>query len=82
MQLSDGFDIGEVGILRKGWYFTRKCDGWETSATHRHNSRSCFKEYLMSWLTFRIGIGLFEDTPLLPEVRRKMLWYVESLDSE
>jgi hypothetical protein len=47
MQLSDGFNIGEVGILRKGWYFTRKCDGWETSATHRNNSRMCFKGYLL-----------------------------------
>jgi hypothetical protein len=32
MQPPDGIAIGEVGILRKGWYFTRKCDGWETSA--------------------------------------------------
>jgi hypothetical protein len=29
MQLSDGTATREVGMLKDGWYFARKCDGWE-----------------------------------------------------
>jgi hypothetical protein len=64
MQLSDGIAAGEAGALEKGWYFTRKCDGWERSATYKNSLRMRFKGYLQDILEKG---NTFEGVPLLPQ---------------
>ena len=76
MQLSDVIAVGEAEALRKGWFLTRKCDGWETSATYGNSSRMRFKG---SRTKERQDSGKVKGFLKMFPCLKRTLWYVEVL---